>query len=113
MVRRGQLWWAGLPVPQSSEPGFTRPVLVIQSDTFNISKINTVIVVAITSNTSLARAPGNVLLPLKKTGLTKESVANVSQILTLDKRFLQEMIGELDLSVMRLVDEGIRLVLDL
>ncbi len=82
---RGEIWWANLPEPVGSEPGYNRPVLVIQDDTFTQSNINTVIVVIITSNLNLAAAPGNVLLRKAASGLPKDSVANVSQILTLDK----------------------------
>jgi mRNA interferase MazF len=110
MVRRGQLWWAELPDPSGSEPGFNRPVLVIQADAFNASRINTVIIVAITSNMRLGKAPGNVRLSKTKSGLTKESVANVSQISTIDQEFLTEEIGTLDKLTMQQIDEGIRLV---
>ncbi len=113
MVRRGQLWWAELPNPSGSEPGFTRPVLVIQADNFNKSSINTVVVIAITSNMRLAHAPGNVSLPKTKTGLSKDSVANVSQISTLDKDSLTEAIGVLDKLTLHQVDEGVTLVLGL
>ena len=80
---------------RGSEPGYSRPVLVVQSDDFNRSRISTVIVVAITSNTRLAAAPGNVLLPSKVSGLPKDSVANVSQLITLDKAFLTGRVGSL------------------
>ena len=75
---RGEIWWANLPNPVGSEPGYRRPVLVIQDDVFTQSRINTVIVVIITSNTQLAEAPGNVLLPREVPGLSRDSVANVS-----------------------------------
>jgi mRNA interferase MazF len=87
--------------------------MVVQSDVFNRSRIGTVVVVALSSNVRLAAAPGNVLLSPRKSGLTKESVANVSQIITLDKQFFREKIGELDQKTMHLVDEGIRLALAL
>ncbi len=108
---RGEIWWANLPDPTGSEPGYRRPVLVIQDDTFNQSRINTVIVVIITSNTRLAEAPGNVLLPQTASGLPKDSVANVAQILTIDKTFLVERIGSLPGSFQEQVDEGLRTVL--
>lgn len=111
MVSRGQLWWAELPDPAGSEQGFQRPVLIIQTDSFNVSRINTVIVMAITSNIRLAKAPGNVRLSKAKSGLTKESVANVSQISTIDQEFLTEEIGVLDKLTMQQIDEGIKLVL--
>lgn len=113
MVNRGQIWWADLPDPIASEPGYKRPVIVIQADEFNKSRINTVVVVVITSNVRLANAPGNIKLPKSKSGLNRESVANVSQILTLDKQFLVEKIGQLDNHIMRELDEGITLVLGL
>jgi len=95
VIQRGEIYWANLPEPTGSEPGYRRPVLVIQSDDFNRSRIATAIVVVITSNLKLAEAPGNVLLPKKATGLSKDSVANISQVLTVDKRFLTEKIGDL------------------
>jgi mRNA interferase MazF len=113
MVKRGQIWWAELPEPQASEPGYRRPVLIIQANEFNNSRICTVIVTAITSNLRLAEAPGNVLLPRAQSSLPKDSVINVSQILTLDRSFLTEQINALSTSVMRQTDEGLRLVLGL
>jgi mRNA interferase MazF len=92
---RGEIWWANLPNPVGSEPGYRRPVLIIQDDIFNQSRINTVIVVIITSNIQLAEAPGNVLLPQGVSGLSRDSVVNVSQIFTVDKTFLVEHIGSL------------------
>jgi mRNA interferase MazF len=108
---RGEIWWANLPNPVGSEPGYRRPVLVIQDDVFNQSRINTVIVVIITSNTQLAEAPGNVLLPCEVLGLSRDSVANVSQIFTVDKAFLTERIGSLPDYLQEEVDEGLRMVL--
>jgi mRNA interferase MazF len=110
-VYRGEIWWANLPNPSGSEPGYRRPVIIIQDDTFTQSRISTVIVVVITSNIRLAEAPGNVLLPSKVTGLTKDSVANVSQILTVDKTFLAERVGSLPDYLQDEVDEGLRAVL--
>jgi mRNA interferase MazF len=108
---RGETWWANLPEPVRSEPGYNRPVLVIQDDTFNQSKIDTVIVVIITSNLNLAAAPGNVLLPRAASGLAKDSVINVSQILTLDKKFLVDRIGSLPDELQLEVDDGVRTIL--
>ena len=88
MVNRGEIWWADLPVPARSEPGYRRPVLIIQSDDFNRSRIQTVLALAITSNLKLAEAPGNVPLARRGTGLRKTSVVNVSQIVTLDNQYL-------------------------
>ena len=84
-MKRGEVWWADLSEPTASEPGFRRPVLILQSDEFNRSRINTVIVAVITSNLNLAAAPGNVTLPKRSANLGRESVVNVSQIVTLDK----------------------------
>lgn len=111
MVKRGQVWWAELPGPTGSGPGFTRPVLVIQADSFNKSRIHTAVVVAITSNLQLSKAPGNVSLSKNKSGLPKDSVANVSQIITLDKDSLTQAVGVLDKLTMHQVDDGIKLVL--
>ena len=108
---RGEIWWATLPDPLGSEPGYHRPVLIVQDDTFNQSQIRTVIVVIITSNIRLAQAPGNVLLPRDATGLTQDSVANVSQVFTLDKAVLTERIGSLPISLQEEVDEGLRMIL--
>jgi len=108
---RGEIWWANLPDPVASEPGYRRPVLVIQDDMFTQSRIKTVIVVIITSNTQLAEAPGNVLLPHEASGLPRDSVANVSQILTLDKTFLVERVGALPDALQAQVDEGLRTIL--
>ena len=112
-MKRGQIWWAELPEPSASEPGYKRPVIIIQADEFNNSRISTVVVVAITSNLRIADAPGNLRLPKSKTGLAKDSVANVSQILTLDKSFLTEQIGQLDKVITQQLDEGLQLVLSL
>jgi mRNA interferase MazF len=112
-MQRGEIWWASLPEPMRSEPGYRRPVLVVQSDDFNRSRIATVIALVITSNTKLAQAPGNVFLPQKLTGLPKDSVANVSQIVTVDKSFLTERIGVLPPNMIEQIEKGLRLVLHL
>ena len=108
---RGEIWWANLPDPVGSEPGYRRPVLVIQDDTFTQSQISTVIVVIITSNIRLAEAPGNVLLPSGVSGLSRDSVVNISQIFTIDKTFLTERIGSLPDYLQEEIDEGLRTVL--
>ncbi|HEY9621113.1 MAG TPA: type II toxin-antitoxin system PemK/MazF family toxin [Crinalium sp.] len=108
---RGEIWWANLPDPVASEPGYRRPVLVIQDDVFNQSRINTVIVVIITSNMRLAEAPGNVVLPAEVSGLSRDFVVNVSQILTVDKTFLTERIGSIPDYLQEEIDEGLRMVL--
>jgi mRNA interferase MazF len=110
---RGTVWWAQLPDPISSEPGFRRPVIIIQSNAFNRSRIRTIIAVVLTSNLRLAEAPGNVLVPATDSGLQKDSVANVSQIITLDRTFLTKQCGRMPSRIMKAVDDGIRLVLSL
>lgn len=113
VIKRGQIWWAELPEPVGSEPSYKRPLLIIQSNDFNKSKINTIIAAVITSNIRLSAAPGNILLSTKKSKLPKESVINVSQLITIDKSFLTEKINTLPPSIMEKVDEGVRLVLQL
>ena len=112
-IQRGEIWWADLPEPRRSEPGYRRPVLVVQADSFNLSRIQTAIVAAITTNVELASAPGNVLLPARSAGLPRDSVVNVSQLLTLDRSFLTEQAGTLPARLQRSVDEGLRTVLEL
>lgn len=110
-MNRGDIWWANLPDPVGSEPGYRRPVLIIQDDTFNQSRISTVIVAVITSNTQLAESPGNVLMPRGVSGLQRDSVINVSQIVTIDKAFLTERIGALPNYLQDATDEGLRIIL--
>lgn len=112
-MKRGEVWWANLPEPTGSSPGFRRPVLIIQTDAFTRSRIRTVIAAAITSNMSLAAAPGNVALSRRGAGLNRKSVVNVSQIVTLDKQFLTERAGRLPAAKLREIDEGLGLVLAL
>jgi mRNA interferase MazF len=113
VIQRGEVWWANLDEPSGSEPGFRRPVLVVQNDAFNRSRIATVIAVALTSNLRLVDAPGNVLLPARASGLKKDSVANVSQVVTLDRDSLVKRAGRIDAAAMRDVDQGLRLALSL
>jgi len=113
VIRRGEIWWVDLAEPRGSEPGFRRPVVVIQSDAFNRSRIGTVVVAAITSNLELAGAPGNVRLSRRESKLPRESVVNVAQILTLDRRFLSERVGRLPANVLAQVEAGLRVVLSL
>ncbi len=112
-ARRGEVWWAELGEPGGSEPGYRRPILVVSSDTFNATRIDTVIALAITSNPRLAAMPGNVRLMKRQSGLPRDSVVNVSQIATLDKRMLVRMVRRLPDGVMHDVESGMRLVLDL
>ena len=110
-MHRGEIWWASLPDPKGSGPGYRRPVLIVQDDEFNRSRISTVIVAVLTSNVALAPAPGNVLLKARRAGLPKDSVVNVSQLITIDKRFLADKVKTLNSPTMAEVDEGLRLIL--
>lgn len=110
-MRRGEIWWASLPDPNGSEPGHKRPLVIIQSNDFNRSRINTAIAAVITSNLRLASAPGNLLLKANKSGLSKDSVVNVSQIFTIDKSVLTECVGKLTSKQINQLNEGLRLAL--
>jgi mRNA interferase MazF len=112
-VRRGEVWWAEPPGPIASHPGYRRPVLILQSDDFNRSRIHTVIAVVLTTNLRLAEAPGNVAVSKEDTALPKDSVANVSQIITLDKTFFTERVSRVSDRIMMSVEDGIRTVLAL
>ena len=112
-MRRGEIRWVSLPEPRGSEPGFRRPVLVVQSDAFNRSRIGTVVVAAISSDVKLADAPGNVLLSRRASGLPKPSVVNVSQVLTLDRTTLTASVRALSKKDMVSVENGLRLVMGL
>lgn len=111
MISQGDIWWADLPAPAGSGPGFRRPVAVVQSDALNRSRIATVICVPLTSNLKWSSAPGNVELSAALTSLPKDSVANVSQIVTLDKALLTLRVGKLPQSKLELILAGIALVL--
>ena len=113
MIRRGDIRWAVLRKPVGSEPGYRRPVLVVSSDQFNRSRIATVVAVAITSNLRLAEAPGNVELAAEASGLGRDSVVNLSHIVTLNKTELSDLAARVDPATMRLIERGIALVLDL
>ena len=110
---RGEVWWAELPEPVASEPGYRRPVLIVQSDDFNRSRIRTVISVVLTTNLRLAEAPGNVLVSKEGSRLPKDSVANVSQVITLDKTFLTEQVSQVSDRIVVTVENGLRKVLAL
>lgn len=111
MISQGEVWWADLGEPSGSEPGYRRPVVVVQSDAFNRSRIWTVVCVPLTSDLRWADAPGNVTLDAKVTGLPKDSVANVSQVVTLDRAALTERAGVLPDAQLDLVLYGIDVVL--
>lgn len=113
MIRRGDIWWVNIPAPRGSEPGYRRPVVIVQTDPFNQSTIATVVAVAFTSNLERAAAPGNVLCGKQDTGLSVDSVANVSQLATLDKRWLTRRVSRLPAHLLQEVEAGLRLVLGL
>jgi mRNA interferase MazF len=113
VIQRGSIWWADLGEPHGSKPAKRRPVLIIQSAPFNASRLNTVVAAVITSSTALAAMPGNVFLPAGLTGLPKDSVVNVTALVTLDKTDLDEETGHLTAGLMNDVDRGLRAVLSL
>jgi mRNA interferase MazF len=113
VIRRGDVCWADLGEPRGSRPARRRPVLVIQSDPYNVSRLNTTLTAVITSNTGLAAMPGNVFIPAAASGLPKGSVVNVTVLVTLDKTDLDSAIGQLPVSLMHEVDRGLRRVLGL
>lgn len=112
-MKRGEFWWASLPAPTGSGPSMRRPVLVIQSNPFNESRISTVVVAVVTSNLALANAPGNFRLGKSASGLPKPSVVNVSQVLTIDRSLLTLRVKTLSAVAMQEVNSGLRLVLGL
>lgn len=112
-MKRGEIWWASLAAPAGSGPGYRRPVLVVQSNPFNGSRIATVVVAVVTSNLAQADSPGNVRIGRADSGLSKASVINVSQLIALDRDVLTQRVRALPAESMRAVDEGLRLVLGL
>jgi mRNA interferase MazF len=112
-IQRGEIWWADLAEPRGSEPGYRRPVVIVQANSFNRSRIATVLCVVLTTNLRLMESPGNVLVSAKSSGLPRDSVANVSQMVTLDRAFLEEHVGHLPPRLMNAVDAGLKLVLGL
>ena len=112
-MKKGEIWWASLPEPRGSEPGFRRPVVIVSSNEFNASRINTVLVATITSNLRLAQAPGNIKLTRKSSKLDQDSVINVSQIITIDKSVLTEKVSKLNQQSFNLLNEGLLLVMGL
>ncbi len=113
MIERGRIYWVDLGDPQGSRPAKQRPVLVVQADAVNASRLATVVVAVVTSNTSLAALPGNVFLPAATSGLPRDSVVNVTAIVTLDKRDLADPAGHVPRYLLDEVDRGLRRVLDL
>lgn len=113
VARRGEIWWASLGAPQGSEPGYRRPVLVVQSNVLNQSSVRTVVIAAITSNLTRADCPGNVWINPRQSGLGKPSVVNLSQLFSVDLERLTERVGVLPPEAMKEIDDGLRLVLSL
>lgn len=111
VIAQGHVYWANLPEPTGSGPGFRRPVVVVQGDSLNRSRVRTVVCVPLTSNLGWADAPGNVTLPARTTGLPKDSVANASQIVTLDRELLTEEVGKLPKRQLELILSGIDIIL--
>ena len=113
MMDRGQIWWADLPDSEGATPSMRRPVVIVQADSFNRSRIQTVIIAIITSNMARAEAPGNFSVTSTQSGLPRDSVVNVSQLFTLDRMALTELVGALPAKQARLLDDGLRIVLGL
>lgn len=111
VIRQGEVWWAELPDPIGSGPGFRRPVLIVQGAALNRSRLATVVCVPLTSQLRWATAPGNILLPAQSTGLPKDSVANVSQIIALDRSVLTELVGQVSQQQLETVLTGIEIIL--
>jgi len=113
VIRRGEIYWVDLGQPRGSRPARTRPVLVVQSDPYNASQLTTVLAVVLTSNTALAAMPGNVFVPAVAAGLPRDSVVNVTAMITLDKDDLEDAVGSVPAPLMREVDHGLRRVFGL
>ena len=113
VIRRGEIWWASLPPPVGSGPGYPRPIVVIQTNKFNESRIKTVVAAVMTSNLGLAAAPGNVRCARADTGLPEDSVVNVSQVVTIDRTLFMERVGTIPTHLMTRIEEGLRQVLGL
>ena len=113
VIARGEIWWTDLAEPRGSEPGFRHPILILQADAFNRSRLRTVVGVVVSSNTRLLDAPGNVLLAAKAVGLPRDSVVNVTQIVRVDRDYLEERAGKVPSKTLARVEAGLRLVLDL
>lgn len=113
MIRRGDIYWVDLGEPVGSRPGKRRPVLVVQATSYNLSRLATVVAVVVTSNTGLAAMPGNVFLPAVATGLPRDSVVNVTAVVTVNKAELVQVAGSVPMGLMSDVDHGLRTVLGL
>ena len=113
MITRGGIYWADLGAPAGSRPAKRRPVIVLSADTYNASRLATIVAAIVTSNTGLASMPGNVFLPARATGLPRDSVVNVTALVTLNKTDLTEQVGDVPAALMNEVDRGLRRALDL
>jgi len=112
-MKRGEIWWADLDEPVGSAPGYRRPVIIIQADAFNKSKIQTIIVAVLTSNVQLSDMPGNIPLSKTESKLSKDCAINISQLMTIDKSILKKRVSMLEDRLVHVMDAGIKLVLDL
>lgn len=112
-MRRGEIWWVDLAAPRRAEPGYRRPGVIVSANTYNDSRLQTVIMALLTPNVRLAEMPGNVMIPTKGSGLARPSVVNVTQVATVDRNDLVEQIGCVPPATMLRIDEGLRLVLGL
>lgn len=113
VVHRGEVWWADLAEPRGSEPGYRHPLLILQSEPFNRSRLPTVLGILVSSNLRLLDAPGNVLIRADECGLPRDSVANVTQFVTIDLEFLEERVGTISRRTLAKVEAGVRVLLDL
>lgn len=113
VVERGEIWWADLPEPKGSMPGYRHPILIVQSDRFNRSNLDTVIGIIITTNLRLASMPGNTVLTPRQSGLPEESVISITQVVTANRSDLIEFVGTISVTKMEQVENGLRLVLSL
>ncbi len=111
-IKQGDICWIDLGIPKASEPGYRHPHVVVQNNVFNESRINTVVVCAITSNLKRANSPGNVFLKKGEGGLKKDSVVNISQIITIDKSDIEEKVGSLPVSKVKQIIEGVKLLIE-
>ena len=112
-MKRGEIWWADAGEPSGSEPGFRRPAVIVSANKFNRTPIKTVIILFLTASEARAGDPGNILLSSRQTGLARNSVANITQLGTVDKRILTERVGRVPDNLMSQIDDGLRLVLAL
>lgn len=111
-IKQGDIYWVNLADPKGSEPGYRHPHVIVQNNIFNLSRINTVVVCALTSNLKRAAAPGNVLLKKGEGNLPKDSVVNISQVITVNKSDLEEKVGSLPPAKLKEVIEGVKLLIE-